>query len=150
MSDKMIKLKKILIEFDIKNRSAFVIDDNGVIHSDITYHGDIFKKKGFETLLDKAMDVVGYNRRELDRMIEAGSSDLLHILDDEGFLRGGVWLPSRRELYFDIHPNKLSDGAKMGAIKKIAEYKPTQIFVEDIKSGEFGYMEVDEFAGEYL
>ena len=142
-----IKLKKILKE--AINRGAFVIDNKGKIH-DVQFHGDMFFEPGFEKLMDKAQSLVGNNITELDHLIGDGNEKLLSILDDAGFLRGGVWSSSKRQLYFTINPSKISSGAKDGALKKIISYKPNSIYFEDLKTHKFGDMEVDEFAGEYL
>lgn len=143
----MIRIKKILKE--AISRGAFVIDNKGKIH-ELQYHGDIFYEPGFEKLMDKAQHVVGNNPKELAHLVADGSEKILSILDDAGFLRGGVWSPSNKELYFTINPSKISSGAKDGALKKIINYRPSSIYVEDLKTHKFGYMEVDEFAGEYL
>ena len=141
-----IKLKKILRE--ALDRGAFVIDNKGKIH-EVQFHGDIFYEKGFEDLMKKALSVVN-NTKELKYSIREGNQKILSILDDAGFIRGGIYSPSRRQLYFTLNPSKVSDGAKNGALKKIMNYKPNSIFFEDLKTQKFGDMEVDEFIGEYL
>lgn len=143
----MFKLIRLLIEALV--RGAFVIDDKGKIH-ELEYHGDILYEKGFEKLLDKALSVVDNNLEKLDDLITFGSRKILSILDDAGFITGGIWSPSRRQLYFTINPSKMSSGAKDGALKKIMDYKPNSIYFEDLKTHKFGDMEIDEFAGEYL
>ena len=142
-----IKLKKLLRE--ALNRGAFVIDNKGKIH-DLQYHGDIFYEKGFEKLMNKAQEVVGHNPKELKTLVENGSEKILSILDDAGYIRGGVWSPSQHQLYFTLNPSKVSSKAKDGAMEKIMKYKPSKIYVEDLKSKRYGLMDLDEFAGEYL
>jgi len=143
----MKKLKRLLKE--ATSRGAFVIDNKGKIH-ELNYHGDIFYEKGFEQLMNKAQKLVGYNSSELAILVGDGSEKLLSILDDAGFIRGGIWSPSRKELYFTINPSKISNRAKDGAMEKIMKYRPTKIFVEDLKTHRSEYMDLDEFAGEYL
>lgn len=142
----MIKLKEI----EATNRGAFVIDWNGKIH-EVHYHGDIFYENGFEELMQKAEELVGYNSSAFASMIENGEIELLSILDDAGCIRGGIWSQSKHQLYFTINKNKATDKAKNGAVTKILKYRPTSIYVEDLyNSRNDGYMQVDEFAGEYL
>ena len=142
----MIKLKEIAT----KNRGAFVIDWKGKIH-EVNYHGDIFYQKGFEKLMDKAQDLVGYNSDELVAMIEGGVIQLLKFLDNAGCIRGGIWSKDKHQLYFTIDKHLATDEAKMAAIDKIVKYRPSSIYVEDLdNSRNDGYYQADEFAGEYL
>lgn len=142
-----MKLKKLLKEATA--RGAFVIDNKGKIH-ELNYHGDIFYEKGFKNLMLKAQELVGYNASELSTLISDGNEELLSILDDAGFIRGGIWSPSKKELYFTFNPSKVSSKAKDGAMEKILKYRPTKIFVENLKTHRSEYMDLDEFAGEYL
>jgi hypothetical protein len=143
---KMIKLKEI----EKSNRGAFVIDWDGNIHN-IYYHGNVFYESGFEKLMQRAQELVGYSSSTFTSMIKNGENELLSILDNAGCIRGGIWSQSRRQLYFTIDKHKASDKAKMGAIDKIITYRPTLIYVEDLDNERNdNYMQADEFAGEYL
>jgi len=138
-----MKLKDILKEaFD---RNAIVVDNKGKVH-DVKYHGDIIYK--FDNLMDNVISA-GFNPKELKRAIESGTSDINKIIDAFGFLRAGVWSPSKRQLY--VMWNGPTKQAKIGFIKFISKYKPNGIYVEDIKNQRYdGMYSVDEFVEKYL
>jgi len=139
----LIKLIKLIKEaFD---RNAIVIDHKGKIHS-IKYHGDIIYK--FDFLMDNVMNL-GFNPKEIKVAIESGTSDINKIIDGFGFLRAGVWSPSKKQLY--VMWNRPTKQAKMGFIKYISKYKPKGIYVEDQRNPRYdGMYTTEEFIEEYL
>lgn len=139
----MIKLKTLLKEaFD---RNAIVIDNRGNIH-DVKYHGDIIYK--FKFLMDNVIGA-GFSPKELKTAIQSGTSIINKIIDEFGFLRAGVWSPSKKQLYINWY--KPTNQAKTGFIKFMAKYKPTGIWVTDIKNPRFeGMYTTEEFIEKYL
>lgn len=140
----MIKLKNILKEsFD---RNAKVIDSKGKLW-DVKYHGDIIYK--FDDLKDTVISMYGYNAKEIKHDIETGTSKINNVIDSFGFIRCGIWSPSKREIY--INWFKPTKHAINGFIKFVSTYKPTGIYVEDIKHPQYdGMYTVEEFIEEYL
>jgi len=139
----MIKLKNILKE--AFNRGAIVIDNKGKLHN-VDFHGNIIYK--FDFLMDNVISM-GFSPNELRIAIESGTSDINKIIDSFGFIRCGIWSSSKRQLY--VNWFKPTSQAKNGLIKYISKYKPTEIYVEDMKNSKFdGMYTVDEFIEEYL
>jgi len=132
---------------ELFNRSIFVIDNNGNYYDELKYHGDIINNPQFSDLKNIALTKFK-NTKSIKRMIESGSQSLLNIILDAHFILGGVWSPSKRELYFSF--TTPSSKAKVGAITKIYSYKPSNIYYVDHKKNTEGWMTSDEFVDAYL
>jgi len=136
-------LRNIILKEDL-NRNAFVIDNNGVFHK-TKWHGDIVFQ--FKYLNDTAESMFG-NKNEIKRAAINGNRNLMNLIDASGFVRGGVWSPSKRELYFVWF--KPTRKALIGIIKYISKYKPKGIYVDDLVKRKFINLSLEDFIDDYL
>lgn len=140
-----MKLKTLIKEVGLENRGIFVIDDSGKIHSGMRYHGEIVFR--FDWLYDTAKGMFKTDK-SIKIAASAQNKKLMDMLYSSGFILGGIWSPSKRELY--VAWAKPTHKAELGLLKKISDYKPTGIYVENIKTGGNKMYTTEEFIEEYL
>ncbi len=137
----MFKLKEAYLE----GRNIFAIDDKGKIHKGFNYHGDIVFK--FDYLHDTAEGIFGSDKN-IKAAAKVQDKKLMDIILESGFILGGIWKPSKRQLYIIWY--KPTNKAIIGLIKKISTYNPTAIYVEDLNRGTNKLLDNETFIEEYL
>ncbi|HPM21455.1 MAG TPA: hypothetical protein PLY35_09440 [Thermotogota bacterium] len=123
----MIKIKTIINEA-LNNRNIFIIAPDGKLYNDINYHGEIVFK--FKSLEDAALKLFKTKSNILSAA-KGGNTKLIDLILDADFIIGGIFSQSKRQLY--VTWSTPTKSAILGLIKKLSEYKPTEIYFEDHK-----------------